>query len=99
MIGTTGNSILDITERPFDPTFFVWPNPADDRIMLQLKHPVSAHASFDIIDHRGRVVLHSFQVDSEMQIIPLSEIESGMYRIRRTDHEIPEDAALLIMHR
>jgi hypothetical protein len=99
IIGTSGNSTLDIAEHLSDPAFSVWPNPADDRASLLLKHPAPENASFDIIDLRGRVVLHAFQSGSEIQPIPLSEIESGMYRIRRTDQEIPEDAVLMIMHR
>jgi hypothetical protein len=58
----------------------VFPNPAQNSLSIQVSEPLIGSA-FEIIDQQGRV-LKTGEMQSQVQVIAISEIKHGIYTIR-----------------
>ena len=58
----------------------VFPNPTQNSLSIQVSEPLIGSA-FEIIDQQGRV-LKTGEMQSQVQVIAISEIKQGIYTVR-----------------
>lgn len=77
------NSILESTK--------IYPNPAQEEIVLQLQLKSSAHVRVEILDLAGKIISNVLdgQVQSLEKSIDLSGFEKGMYVMKYSINDIP----------
>ncbi|MFM7235018.1 MAG: T9SS type A sorting domain-containing protein, partial [Flavobacteriales bacterium] len=77
----------------------VYPNPANDRIRVQIKLPYTHNARITLMDAAGRVVFNKHLGDwlpSHILTIPTSELAEGAYTLQLVSDEVSQAQAVVI---
>jgi hypothetical protein len=64
----------------------VFPNPTQNSLSIQVSEPLIGNA-FEIIDQQGRV-LKTGEMQSQIQVIAISDIKPGIYTVRIADRNL-----------
>jgi hypothetical protein len=75
-------AVSNVNNGDFD--LMVWPNPAQDKIQVQISGKRAAHSYLEITDLVGKTVLTA-PLDNNKAIVDMSGLASGMYLLKYTD--------------
>lgn len=75
----------------------VFPNPASEGFYIASKKRIGNAAAMELIDARGRVILHQHLVGANEKI-STANIEQGIYLLRVTDSDSIKESKIVIIH-
>jgi hypothetical protein len=75
---------LEVDETGKDPYFIVYPNPASDRLYIQIDHPEDYPVT--MTDLSGKTVLHTFL--DHTATLDISGLEKGIYLVQADNGDI-----------
>ena len=108
--GNTGQTTFDgsydpcgnvgIGERAQEEGLLVFPNPADDRLVVEYPDGLTRVDRIELLDASGRVVRSEVPLSTGRTTIPVSDLTSGFYLVRVIAGETVHPAARVsVMHR
>ncbi len=76
----------------------VYPNPANDKLTIQLDNTMEGKAMVEILDLTGKLIYSStINADFKLQTIDISKVSKGIYYLRISNNNTTNNQKLVII--